>query len=137
MSLLTGERVLKLDRLSSIKPPFFLSLAAKGGERKEEWTGVDCLVTCRATWNNHKGIILRSLKMLLMVSNNSFFDSAVDSEQTHSTKLCKRNSMAISWFFPIIIGVVMWVAIGLRQPVIFSLAMGKSLLPSNSRTEQS
>jgi len=31
------------------------------------------------------------------------------------------------WFFPIIIGVVMWVALGLRQPVIFALALGKSL----------
>lgn len=30
------------------------------------------------------------------------------------------------WFFPIIIGVVMWVALGLRQPAIFSLAMGKT-----------
>ena len=28
------------------------------------------------------------------------------------------------WFFPIIIGVVMWVALGLRKPVIFSLACG-------------
>jgi len=39
VSLLTGERVLKLDRLSSVKPPFFHPLAAKGGERVEEWTG--------------------------------------------------------------------------------------------------
>lgn len=31
------------------------------------------------------------------------------------------------WFFPIIIGVVMWVALGLRQPAIFALALGKSL----------
>ena len=29
------------------------------------------------------------------------------------------------WFFPIIIGVVMWVALGLRHPMIFSLAQGK------------
>ncbi len=29
------------------------------------------------------------------------------------------------WFFPVIIGVVMWVALGLRQPTIFSLAFGK------------
>ena len=29
------------------------------------------------------------------------------------------------WFFPIIIGVVMWVALGLRQPAIFALASGK------------
>jgi hypothetical protein len=28
------------------------------------------------------------------------------------------------WFFPIIIGVVMWVALGLRQPEIFRLALG-------------
>ena len=31
------------------------------------------------------------------------------------------------WFFPIIIGVVMWVALGLRRPVIFALALGKPL----------
>jgi hypothetical protein len=41
------------------------------------------------------------------------------------------------WFFPIIIGVVMWVALGLRQPAIFALAMGKSLSPSDSGTVQS
>lgn len=29
------------------------------------------------------------------------------------------------WYFPIIIGVVMWVALGLRQPTIFALALGK------------
>ena len=28
------------------------------------------------------------------------------------------------WFFPIIIGVLAWVALGLRQPVIFRLAFG-------------
>lgn len=31
------------------------------------------------------------------------------------------------WFFPIIIGVVMWVALGLRQPAIFAMALGKPL----------
>lgn len=35
------------------------------------------------------------------------------------------------WFFPIIIGVVMWIALGLRQPAIFALALGKSPWPSN------
>ncbi len=30
-----------------------------------------------------------------------------------------------AWFFPIIIGVVMWVALGLRYPTIFRLALGK------------
>lgn len=28
------------------------------------------------------------------------------------------------WYFPIIIGVVMWIALGLRRPVIFKLALG-------------
>ena len=36
------------------------------------------------------------------------------------------------WFFPIIIGVVMWVALGLRRPAIFALALGKSLSQSDS-----
>lgn len=36
-----------------------------------------------------------------------------------------------TWFFPIIIGVVMWVALGLRQPILFKLALGQSL-DSNS-----
>lgn len=31
------------------------------------------------------------------------------------------------WFFPIIFGVVMWIALGLRQPAIFALTLGKSL----------
>ncbi len=40
------------------------------------------------------------------------------------------------WFFPIIIGVVMWVALGLRQPAIFSLALGKPLSPTNPGVNQ-
>jgi hypothetical protein len=30
------------------------------------------------------------------------------------------------WFFPIIIGLVMWIALGLRQPAIFALAVGRT-----------
>jgi DoxX-like family len=33
------------------------------------------------------------------------------------------------WFFPIIIGVFVWVALGLRQPVIFTLALAQSPKP--------
>lgn len=36
------------------------------------------------------------------------------------------------WFVPIIIGVVTWIALGLRQPVVFSLALGKSPWSSTS-----
>ncbi len=34
------------------------------------------------------------------------------------------------WYFPIIIGVVMWVALGLRQPAIFALTLGKDIQKS-------
>lgn len=30
-----------------------------------------------------------------------------------------------AWFFPVIIGVLVWIALGLRQPVIFALALGQ------------
>jgi len=33
-----------------------------------------------------------------------------------------------AFFFPIIIGVVAWIALGLRQPDVFRLALGKSNL---------
>lgn len=34
-----------------------------------------------------------------------------------------------TWFFPIIIGVVMWIALGLRQPVVFKLTLGQPIEP--------
>jgi DoxX-like family len=40
------------------------------------------------------------------------------------------------WFFPIIIGVIMWVALGLRQPTIFALALGKRLPPTNTEANK-
>jgi len=62
VSLLTGERVSKLDRLSSVEPPFFHSLAAFGGERVEEWTGGGVsacfnsqnLGSCQTSWHGAK-----------------------------------------------------------------------------------
>jgi hypothetical protein len=36
------------------------------------------------------------------------------------------------WFFPIIIGVLTWVALGLRQTAIFTLALGESVSTSGS-----
>ena len=35
------------------------------------------------------------------------------------------------WFFPVILGVFVWVALGLRQPAIFALALGQSPVSSN------
>ena len=31
-----------------------------------------------------------------------------------------------AWFFPVIIGVLVWLAVGLRRPTIFALALGQS-----------
>ncbi len=36
------------------------------------------------------------------------------------------------WFVPIIIGVITWIALGLRQPAVFTLALGKSPCCPNS-----
>lgn len=38
------------------------------------------------------------------------------------------------WIFPVILGVFMWIALGLRNPVIFTLALGQS--PAGGRTEE-
>lgn len=35
------------------------------------------------------------------------------------------------WWFPIIIGVVAWVGLALRQPVLFSLLLGYRIAPMN------
>ena len=35
------------------------------------------------------------------------------------------------WFFPVILGVLVWIALGLRLPVIFALALGQSTVSSN------
>lgn len=39
------------------------------------------------------------------------------------------------WFFPIIIGVLAWVGLALRKPVIFKLALGSYESPSQGETE--
>lgn len=40
-----------------------------------------------------------------------------------------------SWFFPIVLGVLVWVALGMRQPAIFQLALGRApastIFPTN------
>ena len=41
------------------------------------------------------------------------------------------------WFFPVIIGVVLWVALGLRQPAIFKMALGQSPCQGNSEGKNS
>ncbi len=39
--------------------------------------------------------------------------------------VCTHMRIGQPWFFPIILGVLVWVAFGLRHPVIFSMAMGR------------
>lgn len=38
------------------------------------------------------------------------------------------------WFFPVILGVFMWVALGLRNPAIFALALGR--IPAGQTSEE-
>lgn len=36
------------------------------------------------------------------------------------------------WYFPIVIGVLVWIALGLRQPTIFALALGLPAKPTRT-----
>ncbi len=38
--------------------------------------------------------------------------------------------------FPIVIGVLVWIALGLRQPIVFSLAIGSNCQAKESLTQQ-
>ncbi len=38
------------------------------------------------------------------------------------------------WFFPVILGVFMWVALGLRNPAIFALALGR--IPAGQTSQE-
>ena len=37
-----------------------------------------------------------------------------------------------AWYFPIVIGVLVWIALGLRQPTIFALALGIPAKPAGT-----
>lgn len=82
------------------------------------------------------GIIEVSVAILFLIPRTSFVGAILATGYLGGA-VWTHLRVGDPWFFPIIIGVVMWVALGLRQPAIFALAMGKSLSTSDSGAVQS
>ncbi len=78
------------------------------------------------------GVIEIAVAILFLIPRTSFFGAILVTGYLGGA-VWAHLRVGDSWFFPIIIGVVMWIALGLRQPVIFSLAFGK--LTGQSRSE--
>ncbi len=72
------------------------------------------------------GVIEIAVALLFLIPRTSFLGAILVTGYLGGA-VWTHLRVADSWIFPIIIGVVMWVALGLRQPAIFALAMGKSL----------
>ncbi len=71
------------------------------------------------------GVIEIAVTMLFLIPRTSFLGAILVTAYLGGA-VWTHLRVGDPWWFPIIMGVVMWVALGLRQPAIFALAMGKS-----------
>lgn len=71
------------------------------------------------------GVIEIAVAILFLIPRTSFIGAILVSGYLGGA-VWTHLRVGDPWFFPIIIGVVMWVALGLRKPAIFALAFGKS-----------
>ena len=69
------------------------------------------------------GVIEIAITVLYLIPRTAFLGAILISAYLGGA-IMTHLRVGDPWFFPIIIGVVMWVALGLRQPAIFALAMG-------------
>lgn len=72
------------------------------------------------------GVIEIAVALLFLIPRTSFFGAILVTGYLGGA-VWTHLRVGDPWFFPIIIGVFMWIALGLRQPAIFSLALGKTL----------
>lgn len=75
------------------------------------------------------GVIEIAAAVLFLIPRTSFLGAILTTAYLGGA-LWTHLRVGDTWFFPIIIGVVMWVALGLRQPAIFKLALGQSVEPA-------
>ena len=71
------------------------------------------------------GIIEIAITILFLIPRTSFVGAILVTAYLGGAVMTHVR-VGEAWFFPIIIGVVMWIALGLRHPEIFSLALGRS-----------
>lgn len=77
------------------------------------------------------GVIEITVVVLFLIPRTSFLGAILTSGYLGGA-LWTHLRVGDTWFFPIIIGVWMWVALGLRQPAIFKLALGQSTDPKST-----
>lgn len=70
------------------------------------------------------GIVEIAVTVLFLIPRTSFLGAILVTGYLGGA-VWAHVRVADPWFFPIIIGIVMWAALGLREPAIFRLAMGK------------
>lgn len=71
------------------------------------------------------GVIEITAVVLFLIPRTSFLGAILTTSYLGGA-LWTHLRVGDTWFFPVILGVLMWVALGLRQPAIFKLAMGRS-----------
>ena len=76
------------------------------------------------------GVIEISVAILFLIPRTSFLGAILVTGYLGGA-VWTHLRVGDPWYFPIVIGVVMWVALGLRQPTILSLAFGKSRLDAS------
>lgn len=71
------------------------------------------------------GVIEVTVALLFLIPRTSFIGAILTTGYLGGA-VWTHLRVGDPWFFPIIIGVIMWVALGLRKPMIFSLALGNA-----------
>lgn len=73
------------------------------------------------------GVIEVSLAVLYLIPRTAFLGAILTTAHLGGA-LWTHLRVGDTWFFPIIIGVLMWLGLALRRPVIFRLLLGQESL---------
>ena len=71
------------------------------------------------------GVVEIAVAILFMIPRTSFVGAILITGYLGGA-IMTHLRIGDPWVFPVILGVLMWIALGLRNPVIFSLALGKN-----------
>ena len=83
------------------------------------------------------GIIEVSVAVLYLIPRTAFLGAILTTAHLGGA-LWTHLRVGDTWYFPIIIGVLMWVGLALRRPVIFRLLLGQESLasPTNAAAQR-
>lgn len=77
------------------------------------------------------GVLEVSVAVLFLIPRTAFLGAILTTGYLGGA-LWTHLRVGDTWFFPIIIGVLMWLGLALRHPVIFRLALGQASLTSSA-----